>query len=613
MSLSGLLRLLREVPEYAGLASSLMLWRQQARPLALPGLPLAARPYVIAALHQDVDASLLVIAPRAEEAKRLHEQLTLWVDEPERILFYPEPDILPYERVPDGDLSVRQRMAVLARLGGLAPAPHQDGSVVVVASVRAAMHRTLPMRHLAGRSRVVRSGQTIAPASLLQQWLALGYDPVTLVEEPGQMSRRGGIIDIFPVTSACPVRLEFFGDTVESLRSFDAATQRSTGALEAVMVTPPSEVLPELAPQVADAIEGLDRSGLLDEVRQAWSTDVERLRHGADGAAARELWQFYAPYFHALHRATTVIDHFDGIVVTLDDAEVEAAAARLETEAAELKASKEQRGEITARFLAPFEPWAQVSGRLVTLPRLSVETQVDETMAARHGVVVAALPFLPSPVYGGRLKQVLDDCLQRAGRGERVVITSHQAKRLSALLQERDAYTTPQDRLETTPDAGSLTIVQGSVFEGWTLGTVLTVLTDVEIFGWAKPRRSVTRHQVAAQQLLSELAPGDYVVHIEHGVGIYPGMTRLNLDGVEREYLQLDYAQNDKLYVPTDQIDRVSRYVGVGDAAPALTTLGSADWEHAKRTGPEGGSRCRQRPAVDLCCPPCGARHGLFS
>ena len=445
------------------------------------------------------------------------------------------------------------------------------------------MHRTLPLRDLAGRSRVIRTGQAIAPASLLQQWLSLGYDPVTLVEEPGQMSRRGGIIDIFPVTSPGPVRLEFFGDVVDSLRSFDAATQRSTGVLDAVMVTPPAEVLPELAVRVADLVENLDRSSLSEEVQTVWGVDVERLRHGADGATARELWQFYAPYFHSMHRPTTLIDHFDGIVITLDEAEVEAAAARLEAEAADLKAGKEQRGEIIAQFPSPFEPWTQINGRIATLPRLCIETQQDETMAARQRTVIAALPFLPSPVFGGRLKQVLDDCLQRAGRGERVVITSHQAKRLSALLQERDAYATPQDRLETPPDAGRLTLVQGSVFEGWTLGAVLTVLTDVEMFGWAKPRRALVHQRAASPQLLSELVPGDYVVHIEHGVGIYRGLTRMNLDGVEREYLQLDYAQNDKLYLPSDQIDRVSRYVGVGDASPTLTTLGSADWEHAKR------------------------------
>ena len=149
---------------------------------------------------------------------------------------------------------------------------------------------------------------------------------------------------------------------------------------------------------------------------------------GRDGATARELWHFYAPYFHSMHRPTTLLDHFDGIVITLDETEVEAAAARLEAEADDLKAGKEQRGEVTPDFPAPFEPWTQINGRIATLPRLYIETQQDETMVARRGTVVAALPFLPSPVYGGRLKQVLDDCfsgLDAVQRGRHHVAPGH--------------------------------------------------------------------------------------------------------------------------------------------------------------------------------------------
>jgi transcription-repair coupling factor (superfamily II helicase) len=584
MTVRGLLRLASNYPAYREIVEQLSAWQRGTGAWLAPSLPVAARSFLLAALQADLRAPLLVITPRADDARHLHEQLLVWSAHAEAVLLYPDPDTLPYERTPAGDLSGWQRMAILARLSGLdvnardADAPH-----VVVSSVRAALHQTLALRDLAANSRVLRRGQRVAMNGLRQQWLRLGYEPATLVEQPGQMSHRGGIVDIFPVTSREPVRLEFFGDEIDSLRRFDPATQRSTAPTDAVTITPPAEVLPEFAGRVADTLEALDLAGLNSEVAQQWELDRQQLRQGVSGAQARELWHFYAAYFHAHQPPATLLDHFDGLIVLDGMQQLALTAGDLEAEAAELKTGKLERGEITRDFAVPFMPWRAVEQALSRRPRLVLDANDADAATGISAHVLPALPFSPSPIYGGRLKQVLDDCQREAAGGASVVLTSHQAKRLSALLRERDAIITPVDALEAAPPPGSLTIVQGSVGEGWRLGDDVMLLTDVEIFGWAKPRRSTAPHRAAAQALLSDLAVGDYVVHIEHGVGIFRGLVKLNLDGAEREYLHLDYAQHDRLFVPTDKIDRVSRYVGVGETSPALTTLGSADWEHAKR------------------------------
>lgn len=583
MSLSGLLPLLHGQPAYDDILAHLAGWPTARTQWLLPGVPLAARPYLLAALQRDLDAPLLVVAPRADDAKRLHEQLQVWTGQPDALTLFPDPDTLPYERTPAGDLAARQRMGVLARLGGMDAGAADAHSLVVVTSVRALRHRTLSLRDLAANSRVLQRGQRIAMRDVLAQWLRLGYDPVTLVEEPGQMSHRGGIVDIFPVTSAQPVRIEFFGDEIDSLRSFDPGTQRSTGPLRAVTITPPAEVLPELGAQVADVLDALDTRTLSADVAQQWRTDAERLRQGVAGEQARELWQFFAPYFHSFRPPATLLDHFDGVLVTEDTAALAATAQDLDAEAAELKTGKLERGEITPGFPAPFVEWRDMEREAVRRPRLMLRSQPRETMLDADGDILRELPFSPSQLYGGRLKQALDDCQEQTRQGRAVVIASHQAKRLAALLQERDVLVNPVDSLLEPPAPATITLVQGSVGEGWGLGEELTLLSDVEIFGWAKPRRSATPHRTAAQTLISDLAVGDYVVHIEHGVAVFRGLVTMTQDGVEREYLQLDYAGSDRLYVPTDHIDRVSRYVGVGEGAPALTTLGSADWDHAKR------------------------------
>ncbi len=594
MSVAGLLPVLSEHEAYRLLVQCLKTWQRGGRWL-LPGLPEAAEPLLLAALQRDLGAPILALVPRAEDAKRLHDQILLWSQIPAGILLYPEPDSLPYERVPGGDPTARQRVSVLAALSGLVPGGDAQ-PLLVVASARALMHQTMAMRDLAAHSRVLRRGQRVPPAPLLEACLRIGYEPVTLVEEPGQMSRRGGIVDVFPLTSPDPVRIEFFGDEIASLRLFDPTTQRSRSEIQAVTITPPTEVLPEHSHEAAAALARMDMSGLTPAAREQLEADRARLDQNPVGHAARELWQFYGPLFYASRQPTTILDHFDGVVAMLEPPELAATGQDIEAEVAELKGEKVRRGELSPDFPPPLVSWGAVEEVLASRPCLLVSRASEASLlsTSRHAQCQAlpSLPFAPAPLYGGRLKETLDDCQRLVGDGQRVVITSHQARRLSALLRERDLLAVPTESIRELPPPASLTLLQGSLAEGWALldgrdaggmrAIPTTLLTDVELFGWAKPRRAAPRRRAPADVFVSDLAPGDYVVHIEHGVAIFRGLVKLAVDGAEHEYLHLEYAEGDKLYVPTDHLDRVSRYVGVGEAAPTLTRLSSTEWDHIK-------------------------------
>jgi transcription-repair coupling factor (superfamily II helicase) len=459
------------------------------------------------------------------------------------------------------------------------------------------MHRTIARHDLAGHTQVLRQGQHLDLSTLLQQLLAMGYQVATLVEEPGAFSRRGGIVDVWPPTSENPLRLEFFGDEVESLRLFDPATQRSLRRLEAVTITPPSEVLLSHAPAAAQALAALDSSTLSEAVRAQWALDVERL-------AASEPFsglEFYAPYFLPDSQTTTILDHFTGLVVLNEPQDLAAMAEIVAEQAEDFKRQLSERGDLPAGFARPYLTWEELAPRLLRSPAPLLLCSPAPLLP--HAL--PALPFTVAPLYAGRLKPALDDMQQMIAAGQSVVVVTQQAKRLSALLGERDVIAVPVEKIAAPPAPGSLTLVQGSLAEGWTLREpggrgaeeqgssraftpaplhpcTLALLTDVELFGWAKPRRATPRRRAARDAFLSDLLVGDYVVHIEHGIGVYRGLAKLTLDGVEREYLHLDYAEGDKLYVPTDQIDRVSRYIGVGEAAPTLTRLSGMDWERAK-------------------------------
>ncbi|MFQ6020303.1 MAG: DEAD/DEAH box helicase, partial [Dehalococcoidia bacterium] len=195
------------------------------------------------------------------------------------------------------------------------------------------------------------------------------------------------------------------------------------------------------------------------------------------------------------------------------------------------------------------------------------------------------LPFGPIQAYGGQLRRLAKEVQSALHQGRRIAIVSQQAGRLSELLSEQALPAEAESDVTTAP--AGLCLVQGSLPSGWHLredGVDLALITDTEIFGFTKQRRAQPQRRAAVSReaFLAQLSPNDYVVHIEHGIGRFAGLVRLDIDGRQREYLELHYTEGDRLFVPTDQLDRVSRYVGPGDYQPRLTRLGSGDWQRAK-------------------------------
>ncbi|NIO69236.1 MAG: DEAD/DEAH box helicase, partial [Anaerolineae bacterium] len=236
--------------------------------------------------------------------------------------------------------------------------------------------------------------------------------------------------------------------------------------------------------------------------------------------------------------------------------------------------------------------WSVLDADLVDAQEQShLEAPASVGKAASHRLRLSQ-HFTPGPRYGGQLKRVLEDCRSMTDEGQRVVLVSRQARRLSQLLTERGIHATPVADVPEPPLPRSLTLVQGTLAEGWRLriaegelqSIICNLLTDAEIFGWARPlpRRAPKPRAITPEAFFSDVAPGDYVVHIEHGIGLFHGLTKLAVDGTEREYLQVDYAAGDKLYVPIHQVDRLSRYVGVGDRPPVVHRLGTTDWARVK-------------------------------
>ncbi len=553
MELSGLLSLLRKVPFYKQLVRQISTAKGEHSISVLD----AARPYFIAALHKELSLPLIVVTTQPENARTLYEQLQAWCSPSSNLHRFPEVGSPPSTN------TMSERLQVLASLALYKPsAPcHSEGSEesrgpmvgmnpattfgvtakrppLIVTSALAAIIKTAPQGDFASACHTLNQGMHIDPIELLHKWQSIGYEMEDAVEVPGQVSKRGGIIDVFPPCSSSPARIEFFGNQIESIRLFDPESQRSTTPIHSITITPAKELL--------------NNGSILDYLG-------------------------------------------DNALLILDDPEeIKVAIQRLYAQSQEL-----EQGESPQCSPPPYLAWEKLEPKIRVRHRLMLKS-TSETLRFAQGdkgdtqsdIIESngrllrtarndiALPFSPCQSYGGKLERFLKAARQMLQQRQSVLVVSHQANRLAELLQEEGIY--PALQMEQAPPPGSVTVLRGSLAEGWELPNILNLITDAELFGFVKQARPGRKTPVRTSLLLPQSMPGDYVVHVDHGIARFNGLTRMSTDGIEQEYLVLEYAGSDRLYVPTEQIERVSRYIGSGDQAPILSRLGTQEWQRTK-------------------------------
>ena len=416
---------------------------------------------------------------------------------------------------------------------------------------------------------------------MLGRLIAAGYQQADLVVLPGQFARRGGIVDLFPIDGEAPYRIDYFGDEIESIRRFDVETQRSGDARERIVALPPAEI------GIADAdLEGVlgrlnNLSRLREDQRRVWEDALAdaRSEHPAElanlaGAAFAEadMWA-YAERGQAL--------------VILDEEDLSQSAIAESGRHAEAIYSDSVAMDAWPASLADCHwPAQRASERLDGAFDISLSWRHHEPAAeGRRTDVSFGRAVRPVASYGGRMKLLLDDLDQLTRRQQAsIVIISQQSQRIRELAFERNipvrTLESPEDRMQP-----AVYLDHGSLAGGFRIdlpSSRIVILSDAELFGWRRAPRVVPRRSTARERFLADLAPGDSVVHVEHGIGRYAGIRRIGQDAPARDYLEIEYAAGDRLYVPTDQADRVNRYVGPSDRTPTLHRLGASDWARAK-------------------------------
>ena len=585
MTLKGVLELLDRHPGHRGNVDS---WGGNAGESGVT-VRQGARAAFLASLWSRQQGPILVVTPRPDDARRLHDQLLTYLGDDQPVHLLPEPEVLPFERLAVDANTGNQRLSALAALaaGGRFGNMEPDVQPLVVCSVGSALIYTLPPELMAGvfpttgELSLWKKGDRVRINTLLAQWLDLGYRNEPVVEAPGSFSHRGGILDIYPTGSEWPLRIELWDDEIDTIRYFDPVSQRSIRPADEVRLAPAREQLPNLAnPEtVAARTEAMDYAKCNDEVRDRMAEELSVLSTSPNP----ETLSFYNGLINQAHLLEYI--GANGLVVLERSGRVEAEAQELEERFQRMREAREDRGELPVNFPAPLMGWEEFSNRLSGVPQMLLQTWVgdDEDKI-----------FRPSIQYYGKLEQLAADVRRHQAANHAVVAVTQHQRRVAEILEEEGIGVTQVESLESAPSPGQVCLLPGSLRDGWTVelpdrepgeASALILLTDSELFGTTKELRYHRRRKAehGPEVVLADLVPGAHVVHIDHGVARFAGTTHIGEDDDEKEYLILEYAENDKLYVPTDHLDRVSAYVGAQDQPPSLTRLSTAEWARVKQ------------------------------
>jgi transcription-repair coupling factor (superfamily II helicase) len=513
----------------------------------------AARPLLLAGLARRVSAPIVLLTARAERALLLRDEIAAWDPQVETLLFS-EPTPVFYEPSPWGPRTVRERISALAALAGVSSTDRNP--LVVIASARALITPTLPPSVFQAATRKWQTGFSASPENLVREWVGLGYRPESLVVEPGQFSRRGGIADIWPPADSAPARIEFFGDQIETLRRFDPSTQRTSATMESLAVTPARELLARDLPRTGRA------------------ADEEKIQ-------ADFPFEYLIPWAYP---PAGLLDYLpDGGIAALEEwNELEDAVADLEEHALLLRREAEQNGTLAADAPSAHLTWDDVRESLESLTALHLGAGGEGGTPIPVGE-----SFAPAPRFGGILKSFVEQTHLLRQENQRVVVISRQADRLLEVWNEQRPGSAPRlaapDSPVAVPAESDVLFVHGSLQEGFSFRG-LHLLTDNEIFGWIRPepRRRPAAKALPPESAFADLKVGDFVVHIEFGIGLFTGLVRRMVDGLDREYLQVEFGDGGQVYVPIHQADRLTRYIGADDRPPALSRLGSQEWIAAR-------------------------------
>ncbi len=570
-----------QLPAFARAASHL---RESAGRIRVTGLSPAAKALMVVLLRRRVERPFVLVVADNRAAEELLPVLRAFCEltgaaDPDLVVSLPARDVLPFQNLSPHPEIQEERATALWKIA-------TGRAEIVVSPVAATTILLRSPEYYAELARVLRRGETFDVEKLLEHLNTVGYTATDVVDMPGQYAARGGILDVYSPEADRPVRVEFFGDEIESMRKFDPASQRSSNPVDEALLLPLTEtpVTAELLGSINARLSGKRITGAAEVVEHAMRDS---------GAGVFPGWEFYAPVagadrsvFELLPEARVILDEPEALGLELDKvwARIEEAHERSEI------GNLVRPGDL---YLTP-ESWREKTAAMAG-------ADLEHLALAREGLTEAAFVSQPAARFHGAVPAMIEEVQKLVGGGTQVVLAvpnTGEVERLADMFTEYNA----SYRLGSRTRSGESYADETSYFAGDVLTTTLLkaylpdgfVLPEAHlaIFGArdlfdesdlvaARPQRSKSKVSAFLSDF-RDLQVGDYVVHVEHGIGQYHGLKEINQGDGTAEFMVLEYAEAARLYVPLTRLDLVQKYRSAEGAKPVLNHLGTQAWGKTK-------------------------------
>ncbi|KAA8672969.1 transcription-repair coupling factor [Clostridium sp. HV4-5-A1G] len=582
MRLEGLMKPIKKSDKFKNVIKEIS---RDKFPIGVYGLSESARSYLTYGIYETLDKPILIVTHSDVEARKLYEDLSFYLSQ---VYYFPTKEVVFYNiDAISGDLRW-ERLKVIRQI-------LNSRKKIIITCVESLSSVYIPVELYRRYMFKVSVGDVLDLKDIAERLIQCGYERSEVVDAKGQFSIRGGIMDIYSPISAEPYRLELFGSQIESIRSFNLESQRSIEKVDSIEIFPAREII-------------LDKSRIRageEGIKEDLAIVVEKLKKLKDNEAVKRIkeitvknlevleqsWNFetidsFLPYFY--ENPSTFFDYVKDYFIIMDD--VQRCEGKLNS--------------VYFEFEENYKSFLQRGNILLKQSKMLIgKSQLIEELKRRKSIILDPIAksvktFLPKSVinfsqitlndYHGQIDLLIEDIRDRKSKGFRILIlsgTRPRGERLVDTLRDRDIDSSYKDVVrEIMP--GEVVITFGSQLKGFEYPELkLSVISSKEVFGEARRKNIKKAVKKGAGKIKSftELKPGDFVVHVNHGIGVYKGIKQLEFQEHKKDYLELVYESDDKLYVPVEQLDMVQKYIGAEGKTPKINKLGSSEWAKAKK------------------------------
>ncbi len=581
---------LHELQEYENLLKAL---KEGNGPLQVTGTLDSQKVHLMHELGKEGEFPWkLVVTYDEQRAKEIYDDFRSFERD---VWLYPARDLLFYSADIHGNLMTRQRIAVMRHL-------MEDEGGVVVTTLDGLMDHLMPLAYLKQQAIRVETGQVIDLEEWRERLVAMGYERMAQVDGMGQFSIRGGIVDIFPLTEEVPVRIELWDDEVDSIRTFDLESQRSVEQLEEIILYPAAELvltrsqresgisrLEAEEKEYENALRSQHRIEEAHRIKTIIGELAEELREGFGTGGLDGYIRYFCP------DTVSFLEYFpkgDTIIYLDEPGRLKEKGETVELEFRESMVHRLEKGYLLPGQTELLYPAAQVLGRL-QVPYSVMLTGLDQKLPGMKVNQKFAMDVKNVSSYQNSFEILIKDLTRWKKEGYRVILLSAsrtRASRLASDLREYDlrAYCPDGEEGDAPPrpvKPGEIMVTYGNLHRGFEYPLLKFVfITEGDMFGVEKKRkrRKKTSYQGKAIQSFSELSVGDYVVHEEHGLGIYKGIEKVERDRIIKDYIKIEYGDGGNLYLPATRLESIQKYAGADAKKPKLNRLGGSEWNKTK-------------------------------